>query len=127
MLLQVSAVVYNWGVMKQFGKENQTRKSEKFIKTLNYTYSSCTILCPNIVQYSLILYYRRTLKTVLQPLNFVSKSRFYFFCLIFWQAPIPPPFWMPQYRHFSFNSFFKCFTFFKCQIFLYAKLKVLQE
>ena len=92
MLLQVSAVVYNWGVMKQFGKENQTRKSEKFIKTLNYTYSSCTILYPKIFQYSLILYYRRTLKTVLQPLNFVSKSRFYFFCLIFWQAPIPPSF-----------------------------------
>ena len=62
MIIQISAVVYNWGVMKYFGKKNQTRKSGKFMKILNYTNSSCTIFCPKMFQYSLKVCYRRTLK-----------------------------------------------------------------
>ena len=84
---------FGLGVLAHFGSKSETRKINKIHQDFRWT------TCFKMSWYSHVVYYWRVLKTFHLLSMLPSHNWLHLFFLISWQAPIPPSFWIPRYRH----------------------------
>lgn len=116
---------WNWHILWQRNK--RTHKHNQFLSVISWAWNVCMpllftlLMCTKSIFTKFYHHFLSTFIPLLPAFNtfywlaqisiifhqlsptfillFINQKRFYFFCFIFWHAPILSACWMPYYRH----------------------------